>query len=124
MCQHTKVENIAPRGKLQLIPAANIPWRDLAMDFLINLPESGGSMSVLVVVDCFSKMVHLVPLLSSTEAMDVAAAFFDLVVHLHGFTCHNYFRQRSTFLKYFLAYIDGKIYGNYVEIQCGFSPVK
>ena len=94
------------------------------MDFLINLPENGGSTSILVVVDRFSKIVHLVPLLSSTEAMNVAAAFFDSVVYLHGFTCHNYFKQRSTFFKYFLAYFDGEIYENYVEIQCGFSPVK
>ena len=63
-------------GKLQLIPATSIPWRDLAMDFLINLPENGGSMSILVFVDWFSKMVPLIPLLSSTEAMEVAAAFF------------------------------------------------
>ena len=45
------------------------------VDFLINLPENRGSTSFLVVVDRFSKMVHLVPLLSSTEAKDVATAF-------------------------------------------------
>ena len=54
------------------------------LDFLINLPENGGSMSILVVVDRFLKMVYLIPSLSSTEAMDVAAAFFDSVVHLYG----------------------------------------
>ena len=54
------------------------------MDFPINLPENGGSMSILVVVDRFLKMVHLIPLLFSTEATDIAAAFFDLIVHLHG----------------------------------------
>ena len=41
-------------------------------------------MSILVVVDRFSKMVHLIPLLSSTEAKDVAAAFFNSVIRLHG----------------------------------------
>ena len=84
MCQSTKVENIASQGKLQPIPATSIPWRDLAMDFLINLPENGGSVSILVVIDQFSKMVNLIPLLSSTEAMDVTSVFFDSVVHLHG----------------------------------------
>ena len=44
-----------------------------------NLPENSASMSILVVVDHFSKMVHLIPLLSSTEAKDGAAAFFDSV---------------------------------------------
>ena len=54
------------------------------MDFLINLPENGGSMSILVVVDHFSKKSHLIPLLSSTEAKHVAAAFFDSIIHLYG----------------------------------------
>ena len=54
------------------------------MDFLINFPEYGGNTSTLVVVDHFSKMVHLIPLFSSTEAKDVAAAFFDSIVSLHG----------------------------------------
>ena len=84
MCQCTKVENIAPSGKLQPIPVGSIPWRNLAMDLLINLLENGGSMSILVVIDQFSKMVHLIALLSSTEATDVAAAFFDSVICLHS----------------------------------------
>ena len=86
------------------------------MDFLINILENGGSTSILVVVDRFSKMVHLVSLLSSTEAKDVAAAFFGSVIHLHSFTCHSYFRQRSMFLNYFLVHFDGKKYGKYIEI--------
>ena len=54
------------------------------MDFLISLPENWVSTNILVVVDQFSKMVHLIPLLSSTEAKDVAAAFFDSVVYLYS----------------------------------------
>ena len=54
------------------------------MGFLIELPENGGSMNILVVIDRFLKMVHLIPLLSSTEAINVSDVFFDSVVHLHG----------------------------------------
>ena len=77
------MESIALQGKLQSIPDTSILWQDLVMDFLINLPEDGGSMSILVVIDRFSKMVHLIPLLSSTEAKGVVAAFFDSV-GFHG----------------------------------------
>ena len=41
-------------------------------------------MSILVLVDRFLKMVHLVLLLSSTEAMYIAAAFFDSAICLHS----------------------------------------
>ena len=78
------MENIAPRGKLQPIQATNIPWQDLLIDFLINFPENRGTTSILVVMDQYLKMVYLIPLLSSTEATDVAAACFDSVVYLHG----------------------------------------
>ena len=54
------------------------------MDFLTNLSENGGSMSILVVIDQFSKMVYLVSLLSSIEVIDIAASFFNSVVYLHG----------------------------------------
>ena len=78
------MDNIAPRGKLLPIPVTPVPWRDIAMDFLTNLPTNNGSESILVVVDRFSKMIHLVPLQQKTEASDVADAFFDSVVRLHG----------------------------------------
>ena len=54
------------------------------MDFLINLLENGGSMSIFVVVDLFSKIAHLIPLLSSTEAKDIPADFFNSIICLHG----------------------------------------
>ena len=41
-------------------------------------------MSILVVVNQFLKIVHLIPILFPTEAMDIAAAFFESVVHLHS----------------------------------------
>ena len=44
----------------------------------------------------------LIPLLSSTEAIDAATAVFDSIVNLH------HFRQKSIFLKYLLVHLDGK----------------
>ena len=83
-CQRTKGENQRPGGLLKPIVMSGEPWRDIAMDFLIDLPMADGLMSLLVVVDRFSKMLHIVPLKEGTSAQDVATAFFANVVRLHG----------------------------------------
>ena len=54
------------------------------MDFLTDLPIVFGLCTILVVVCRFSKMIHLIPLGRKTEAPDVAEAFFNHVVKIHG----------------------------------------
>ena len=55
------------------------------MDFITDLPPTeDGSTTVLVMVDRFSKMMHLAILSDNTTAPVVADAFFDTVVKLHG----------------------------------------
>ena len=92
------------------------------MDFLINLPENGGSTSTLVEVDCFSKMVHLVPLLSSTEATDIAAAFFDSVIYLHGLTATIISDRDPHFLSTFWCTLMEKHIGTMMKFSTTFHP--
>ena len=41
-CQRTKVDHTVMSGLLQPIPMAAIPWWDIAMDFLTDLPTVFG----------------------------------------------------------------------------------
>ena len=61
-----------------------VPWKDIALDFLTELPTRNGVATLLVVVDRFSKMLVLVPLEGELTAARVAHAFFGSVVRLHG----------------------------------------
>ena len=79
-------------------------------------------MSILVVVDCFSKMVHLVPLLSSTEAMDIAAAFFDSVVCLHGLPATIISNRDLHFLSTFWRTLMEKHMGTTLKFSTAFHP--
>ena len=92
------------------------------MDFLINLPENEGSTSILVVVDQFLKMVHLIPLLSSTEAMDVAAAFFDSVICLHGLPATIISDRDPHFLSTFWCTLMEKHMGTTLKYSMAFHP--
>ena len=78
------MDSSAPGGLLRPIEMASVPWRDIAMDFLMDLPTCNGLCTLLVVVDRFSKMLHLVPLGAKTEAPDVAREYFNHVVKIHG----------------------------------------
>ena len=54
------------------------------MDFLMDLPTVFGRSTIMVVVCHFSKMIHLIPLGRKSEAPDVAEAFFNHVIKIHG----------------------------------------
>ena len=54
------------------------------MDFIEGLPKSEGKDSILVVVDRLSKFAHFIGLAHPYTPQEVAKAFMDWVVALHG----------------------------------------
>ncbi len=84
LCQRTKVFPAKPLGKLtpNEIPAR--PWQIISTDLITQLPDSQGYDSILVVVDRFSKMTHVMPTTSTVTAEGVVRLFRDNVWKLHG----------------------------------------
>ena len=58
---------------------SSIPWRDIAIVFLTNVPMCDDFSALIVVVDLFSKIILLVPLRQKIEAVDITAAFFQAI---------------------------------------------
>ena len=54
------------------------------MDFIVGLPAYKGNTCILVVVDCFSKGLHLGMLPTHHTAYTVAMTFMEMVGKLHG----------------------------------------
>ena len=55
------------------------------MDFTFGLaPDSKGRTGILVFVDRFSKMTHLVPVHAKVTAAETAVYFIDAVFRNHG----------------------------------------
>lgn len=84
-CQVTKYEAKRIAGLLCPLPVPFQPWEDLSLDFITGLPCYRGHSVILVVVDRFSKGIHLGILPASHTASSVATLFVDIVVKLHGF---------------------------------------
>lgn len=84
VCQRVK-PSPSSQAPLRPLPVAADSWRSVSMDFIFGLPpDARGNTGVLVFVDRFSKMVHLVPVSVNISAAECAALFIDVVFRLHG----------------------------------------
>lgn len=67
------------------LPIPSQPWTDVIMGFVMGLPRTQQrNDSIFVVVDRFSKMVHVISCKKSTDAVNVAQLFFHELYRLHG----------------------------------------
>jgi IS30 family transposase len=57
-------------------------WRDILIDFIVDLPSSNGFTNIMVVVDRLMKMRYMVPI-DSINAVSVAECFVKYVFKLH-----------------------------------------
>lgn len=84
-CQVTKYEAKRLAGLLCPLPVPFRPWEDLSLDFITGLPNYRGNSAILVVVDRFSKGIHLGMLPTSHTVFSVASLFVDIVMKIHEF---------------------------------------
>ena len=84
-CQRIKTSQQVPAGLLQPLPIPKQPWEQVSMDFITQLPPTkAGWDAIVVFVDTFSKMVHLVPTKTTASAPETAHLFFNNIIKLHG----------------------------------------
>src|SRR3954452_21603640 len=60
------------------------PWQIISVDIIRELPKSQGFNAIFVVIDCFSKQIHVIPINISLMAEGYAWIFRDHVFKLHG----------------------------------------
>jgi len=83
-CQRNKNCTEQPAGKLMSNSIPNKAWTHILADFIMKLLLAQEYNSILAVVDCFTKMVHFVPITEKTTAEELARLSRDNVWRLHG----------------------------------------
>lgn len=100
-CQHTKYEPKKFVGLLDPLPIPAKPWEDLFLDFIVGIPPFWGHTMILVVVDIFSKGIHLGMLPSHYITYTVTPLFLDIIAKHHGMPKSLVFDQDPLFISKF-----------------------
>jgi len=69
---------------LQLFDTPDRSWKSIEIDFLCSLPNSKGYTVLMVVVDRFFIMIHLVPFKQIPDTKQAAKAFIKNIFKIHG----------------------------------------
>ena len=64
-----------------------MPWIDISVDFITDLPLSNGHDSILAIVDRFSKEVEFIPCNKIVTALETAKLYLFHVWKNHGLPC-------------------------------------
>jgi hypothetical protein len=83
-CQRNKIIPQQPVGKLMSPETPTEPWKGVAADFIMGLPETQGMDALLVVVDRAKKQIHVIPTSKETSALGLAKLYRDNVWRYHG----------------------------------------
>lgn len=85
VCVRNKTSSNARMGLLQPLPVPSRPWAEISLDFVTGLPVSQGNITVLTVVDRFSKMTNFIALPKLPSTKEMAEIMLNNVFHIHGF---------------------------------------
>lgn len=97
VCARNKINRHKTYGYLRPLNTPDRPWRSIEIDFLCGLPNSHNYTVIMVVVDRFSKMIHLIPFEDIPDAKKTAKAFLNSIFRIHGLPSDIYTDRGSQF---------------------------
>jgi hypothetical protein len=71
-------------GELRPLSIPDTPWDTVSVDFIVELPESSGHDTVMVVVDSVTKTAHFIPTFITVSAAGTARLFVQHVWKFYG----------------------------------------
>jgi len=83
-CLWTKVQHQWPTGELQPFPVPEEHWEVMSVDFIVELPESGGYDVIMVVVDSVGKHAHFMEMVTTITATGAANLYLRHVWKHHS----------------------------------------
>ncbi|XP_070007668.1 uncharacterized protein [Nicotiana sylvestris] len=85
VCQRNKYDIVVSPDFLQPLPIHALPWTDITMDFIEDLPKSKGKFDIWVIIDRLTKHSHFIVLSHPYTAQSLVPIFLDNIFRHHGF---------------------------------------
>ena len=82
-CQRVKPIRQSPHNPLHPHDVPSEPWQVISVDLIGELPESQGYNAICVVVDHFTKQIHVLPTNTTITSEGMARLYRDHVFKLH-----------------------------------------
>src|SRR5271156_915901 len=84
LCLRTKSAHFPPTGELHPLPIPDAPWDTISVDFIVELLESDGKDSIMVVVDSVTKRSHFVSTVTTLSTARAAQLYVHHIWRHHG----------------------------------------
>ena len=84
MCLWTKSIHSPPSRELHPLPIPDAPWDTTSIDFIMELLESNGKDTIMVVVDSVTKQSHFMSKVTTLSAARTAQLYLQHVWKHHG----------------------------------------
>ena len=75
LCLCTKMIKQPPTGELHPLPIPDTPWDTISVDFIMELPESNGQDSIMVVVNSVTKCSHFMSMVMTISSIRAAQLY-------------------------------------------------
>jgi len=76
-CQQNKVQHQKKVGELHPLEIPQGPWQEISIDIIGPLPKSNGMDAIVVIVDKFTKMIHLKATITNISSEEIAKIYRD-----------------------------------------------
>ena len=84
MCLQTKSIHSPPSTELHPLPILDAPWDTASDDFIMELPESNGNDTIMVVVNSMTKQSHFVSTVTTLSATGTAQLYLQHIWKHHS----------------------------------------
>ena len=100
MCVCGKTSHIKKQGVLQPLPIPIQKWRDISINFVVDLPSSNRFTNIMVVINRLMKIQYIIPI-DLINAISVAECFVRYIFKLHRLPDSIISNYRSQFISDF-----------------------
>ena len=83
VCARGKSSHQTPTGFLHPLGLPHCPWMHIAVDFVVDLPESHGNTVIMSIVDQFSRIAHFIPIAKLPSAAETGELLVQDIFRLH-----------------------------------------